>query len=144
MVVVTVATMVEVDLGELGEVVGVEVVVVIADGYPVEVGVVVVGNLGEEGDGEVAVIVEAEVVLAADQALREDSGEGDDAATEDVAIVIIVVVEAEATLVDDEALREDDIDSDDTPPSLKMILIVAGRERHTAHGQCTSAESHRH
>ena len=127
MVVVTVATMVEVDLGELGEVVWVEVVVVI-----------------EEGDGEVAVIVEAEVVLAADQALREDSGDGDDAATEHVAIGIIVVVEAEATLVDDEALREDDIDSDDTPPFLKMILIVAGRERHTAHGQCTSADSHRH
>ena len=103
MVVVVVAAMVEVDLDKLREAVGHEVVVVLLDGYPVEVGVAVDGNLGEEGSREVAVTVKAKVVLVADQALREDSDEGDDAVTEDVAIVIVVVVEAEAALIHDEA-----------------------------------------
>lgn len=38
----------------------------------------VVGNLGEEGDGEVAVTVEAEVGPMADEALRGDGGDGND------------------------------------------------------------------
>ena len=77
MVVVAVAAMVEVDLNKLREVVGLEVVVVVADEDPVEVGVVV-DDLGGEGDGEVAIVDEAEVVPVADAALREDVGEGND------------------------------------------------------------------
>ena len=72
MVVVPVAAMIEVDLNKLGEAVGHEVVVV-ADGDPVEVGVVV-DDLGGEGDREVAIIVEPEVVPA----LRRDAGECND------------------------------------------------------------------
>ena len=77
MVVVAVAAMVEVDLNELGEDVGLEVVVVVAGGDLVEVGVVV-DDLGGEGDGEVAVTVEAEVGPMADEALRGDDGDGND------------------------------------------------------------------
>ena len=77
MVVVAVAAMVEMDLNKLGEVVGLEVVVVVADRDPIEVGVVV-DDLGGKCDGEVAITVEADVVPIAEAALREYVGKCND------------------------------------------------------------------